>query len=153
MSSVPNSLPRVNWDAIGAGASTLCAIHCLLLPIVLSFAPTLAHFVPGTEVVHRTLAFLLAAVGLIAFWAGYKVHRRKVVLPLLAVGIMGVTVGAYADFLLPTHAWEVVITVFGSSFLIVAHCLNRTLCRSCRVCADQTDAHQLHKRILRGDKS
>jgi MerC mercury resistance protein len=104
MYSVPKSLPRVNWDAIGVGASTLCAIHCLLLPIVLSFAPTLAHFVPGPEVVHRTLAFLLAAVGLIAFWAGYKVHRRKVVLLLLAVGIMGVTVGAYADFLLPTHA-------------------------------------------------
>jgi MerC mercury resistance protein len=153
MSSVPNSLPRVNWDAIGVGASTLCAIHCLLLPIVLAFAPTLAHFVPGTEVVHRALAFLLAAVGLIAFWAGYKVHRRKIVLLLLSVGIMGVTVGAYAGFLLPTHAWEVVITFFGSSFLIAAHCLNRTLCRSCRVCADQTDAHQLHKRILRGGKS
>jgi len=153
MSSVPNSPPRVNWDAIGMGASTLCAIHCLILPIALAFAPTLAHFVPGTEIVHRTLACLLAAVGLIAFWAGYKVHRRKVVLLLLAVGILGVTLGAYAGSLLPTHAWEVLITVVGSSFLIAAHYLNRTLCRSCRVCADQTDAHQLHKRILRGDKS
>jgi MerC mercury resistance protein len=134
MSSVPRSLPRVNWDAIGVGASTLCAIHCLLLPIALSFAPTLAHFVPGTEVVHRTLAYLLAAVGLIAFWNGYKVHRRRVVLFLLAIGILAITVGAYADSLLPNHTWEVLITVAGSLFLIVAHSLNRTLCRSCRVC-------------------
>ena len=153
MHSVSTSLPKISWDALGIGASTLCAIHCLILPIALAFAPTLAHFVPGTEIVHRTLACLLAAVGLIAFWAGYKVHRRKIVLLLLTIGIMGVTVGAYADFLLPTHAWEVVITVCGSSFLIAAHYLNRTLCRSCRVCADQTDAHQLHKRILRGGKS
>jgi hypothetical protein len=36
------------------------------------------------------------------------------VLLLLAIGILGVTVGAYADFLLPTHAWEVGITVTGS---------------------------------------
>jgi uncharacterized membrane protein YfcA len=153
MSSVPNSPPRVNWDAIGMGASTLCAIHCLILPIALAFAPTLAHFVPGTEIVHRSLACLLAAVGLIAFWAGYKVHRRKVVLLLLTVGIMGVTVGAYADFLLPTHSWEVVITVFGSSFLIAAHYLNRTLCRSCRVCTDGDGVVPLHKKLIQGGKS
>jgi len=134
MSSAQSSLSKVNWDVIGMSASTLCVIHCVLLPFVLAFAPTLAHFVPGTEVVHRTLAYLLAAVGLIAFWAGYKVHRRRVVLLLLAIGILAITVGAYADSLLPNHTREVLITVAGSLFLIVAHSLNRTLCRSCRVC-------------------
>jgi uncharacterized membrane protein YfcA len=153
MSLAPTSLQKISWDAIGMSASSLCVIHCMLFPILLAFAPTLAHFIPGDETVHRTLACLLAAVGLLASWSGYKVHRRKVVLLFLAIGISGVTAGAYAGFLLPTHAWEVLITVFGSSFLIAAHYLNRTLCRSCRVCADQTDAHQLHKRILRGDKS
>jgi uncharacterized membrane protein YfcA len=135
MPSVPNSLPRVNWDVVGIGASTLCAIHCVLLPVALAFAPTLAHLLPGSEVVHRTLAYLLAAVGLIAFWTGYKVHRRKYVVLLLALGILGVTAGAYAGFLLPSHGWEVAITLVGSFFLIVAHFLNRTLCHSCRTCA------------------
>lgn len=149
MSSAPTSFARVSWDAIGMGASSLCAIHCVLFPIVLAFAPTLAHFVPGDEVVHRTLAYLLAAVGLVAFWGGYKVHRRKVVLLLLAVGISCVTVGAYADSLLPTHTWEVLITVSGSFFLIVAHYMNRTLCRSCRVCSDKTDVNQLHNKSIK----
>jgi uncharacterized membrane protein YfcA len=139
MPSISNSLPKVNWDAVGIGASTLCVIHCVLLPVVLAFAPTLAHFLPGDESVHRTLAYLLAVIGLVAFWAGYKVHRRKRVLLLLAVGILGVTVGAYADFLLPSHTWEVLITLNGSSFLIVAHYLNRTLCRSCRTCAEKME--------------
>jgi len=134
MFSAQSSLSKINWDAIGMSASTLCVIHCVLLPFVLAFAPTLAHFVPGNEVVHRILAYLLAAVGLIAFWNGYKVHRRRVVLLLLAIGILAITVGAYADSLLPNHTWEVLITVAGSLFLIVAHSLNRTLCRSCRVC-------------------
>jgi hypothetical protein len=77
MSSVPNSLSKLKWDNIGIAASTLCVVHCVLLPIALAFAPTVAHFLPGSEVIHRILAYLLAAVGLIAFWAGYKVHPSK----------------------------------------------------------------------------
>jgi len=37
------------------------------------------------------------------FLGWYKVHKRKVVLLLLVIGISGVTVGAYAESLLPTH--------------------------------------------------
>jgi uncharacterized membrane protein YfcA len=135
MSSVPNSLSRINWDIVGIGTSTLCFIHCVLLPIILAFSPTLVHIIPGDEAVHRALAYLLAAVGLIAFWTGYKIHRQKLILLLLSIGILGVTVGAYAGSLLPSHRLEVLITLVGSSFLIVAHWLNRTLCRSCRTCA------------------
>jgi uncharacterized membrane protein YfcA len=145
MSSVPSGLRRVNWDNVGIAAATLCAIHCLLLPVMLAFAPTLAHLLPGSETVHRALAYLLAAVGLVAFWAGYKVHRRKLVLLLLVVGIVGVSVGAYADSLLPTHTWEVGITLTGSSFLVTAHYLNRTLCRTCRMCADRSDTDRFSK--------
>lgn len=110
-------------------------IHCLLLPFVLAFAPTVAHFLPGNEAVHRFLAYLLAAIGLVAFRVGYKVHRRKFVLILLAAGLAGVTVGAYTD--LPSHRWEVVITFIGGTYLILAHHLNRTLCRSSRACASR----------------
>jgi hypothetical protein len=145
MSSVPSSLRRVNWDNVGIAASTLCAIHCLLFPVMLAFAPTLAHFLPGSETIHRVLAYLLAAVGLVAFWEGYKVHRRKLVLLLLVVGIFGVTVGAYAGSLLPTHTWEVAITLTGSSFLVAAHYLNRTLCLTCRLCVDGSGVDQLRK--------
>ena len=43
MSSASSGWPRVSWDAVGIGASTLCAIHCALVPFVLAFSPTLAH--------------------------------------------------------------------------------------------------------------
>ena len=139
MSSAPDSFPKVNWDVVGISASTLCVVHCVLLPMALAFSPTLAHILPGNEDVHRTLAYLLAGVGLIAFWTGYKIHRRKLVLLLLIIGVLGVTVGAYAGSLLPSHFWEILVTFVGSSFLIVAHCLNRTLCRSCRTCAEKNN--------------
>jgi uncharacterized membrane protein YfcA len=138
MASVSNSLQRVKWDAIGIGASTLCAIHCLALPFVLAFAPAVAHLLPGDEVVHRSLACFLAAIGLVAFRAGYKVHRKKIVIVFLTAGIAGVSAGAYVGSLLPSHRWEVAVTLVGGGFLILAHSLNRTLCRSCRICAEKT---------------
>ena len=142
MPPVSIRLQRVNWDVVGVGASTLCVIHCLLLPVVLAFAPTLAHFVPGNEAVHLSLAYLLTGVGILAFRAGYRVHREKFVLVLLMVGIAAVTVGAYAGSLLPSHSWEVAITFTGSAFLIVAHRLNRTLCQSCKTCVETGHKHK-----------
>lgn len=49
MPPVSIRLQRVNWDAGGVGTSTLGVIHCLLLPVVLAFAPTLAHFCRATK--------------------------------------------------------------------------------------------------------
>jgi hypothetical protein len=124
----------LGWDTIGVGASSLCVIHCIATPILLAFSPALADFLPGTETVHRTLAYLLTAVGLFAFRSGYNVHGRKYVLLLLLAGIVGITVGAYGGFWLPSPLWEHGITFAGSGFLITAHSINRTLCRKCQKC-------------------
>jgi len=147
MLSSSNSLQRVTWDMIGIGASILCAIHCALLPFVLAFAPALSHFVPGDERVHRVLAFLLVGVGLIAFWTGYQVHRRKIVVLLLAFGIAAIVAGAYGEGWLPSHRWETAITLIGSSLLVTAHFKNRTLCRTCKVCANSADECAITKLV------
>jgi uncharacterized membrane protein YfcA len=128
-----------NWDTVGVGASALCVIHCTLTPVLLALSPTVSHFLPGSETVHRGFAYFLTAIGFTAFRAGYKVHRKKSVLLLLLAGISGISVGAYADSLLPSHAWEVGITFVGSAFLISAHLLNKTFCRACRTCAEDNE--------------
>jgi len=30
---------KVNWDALGVGASLACAIHCAVLPLILTSLP------------------------------------------------------------------------------------------------------------------
>jgi hypothetical protein len=85
MSSVPKSLSKVNWDNIGIAASTLCAIHCLLLPIVLAFAPTLAHFLPGLSARGRGARRFLgglqgpsakAGAASLGYWNSRRYRRR-----------------------------------------------------------------------------
>jgi hypothetical protein len=75
-------------DQIGVWASTLCVIHCVLTPVLLSLSAVSAHFLPSEERTHRTLAVAIAALGTIALVKGYRKHRSWRVLALMAVGLV-----------------------------------------------------------------
>ncbi len=57
MRTLKLSLSR--FDDFGACVSGLCLVHCVAMPVVLAFAPTFAHLIPGDEVIHRLLAMLV----------------------------------------------------------------------------------------------
>lgn len=82
-------------DQIGVWTSTLCVIHCLLTPVVLSLSTVSAHFLPSEERTHRTLAVVITALGAIALVKGYRRHRSWRVLALMAVGLAFIFGGAY----------------------------------------------------------
>lgn len=122
-------------DRIGIAASALCVAHCILTPIVLSLSSVAAHFLPSEERTHRTLAVLIAVVGLVALVRGYSKHRRRQVVPLMTVGLGLIVLAAVWRDRLPSHWCEVGITFLGSACMISSHLLNRTFCRQCDCCA------------------
>lgn len=131
----PSDLRSV--DSLSSLASALCAVHCLLTPLLVSFAPWVAHLLPGEERTHRTLAVLVTLLGTIALLRGYRQHRRRRVPLLLAAGLLLICGTAWFGDRLPNHTAEVLLTVLGSLALIAAHRLNHTFCRSCRTCTPQ----------------
>jgi hypothetical protein len=118
-------------DRIGIWTSTLCVIHCLLTPVLLSLSAVSAHFLPSEERTHRTFAVAIAAIGAIALVKGYRRHRSPRVLVLMIVGLAFIFGGAYWGDHLPSHAAEVLVTLVGSGFMIAAHRSNHTFCRNC----------------------
>ncbi len=126
--------PWADW--VGVGASTLCVIHCIVTPFLLSFSVVLAHFLPSEESTHRGLALAIAMIGAIALLRGFRLHRRARVLGMMGVGLAFIFGGAWWGDLLPHHWMEVAITFLGSAFMISAHRLNHTFCREC-ICARQ----------------
>lgn len=52
-------------DQIGIWTSTLCVVHCLPTPVLLSLSAVSAHFLPSEERIHRTLAVAIATLGAI----------------------------------------------------------------------------------------
>jgi hypothetical protein len=116
---------------MGIWTSALCVVHCLLTPILISGSAVLAHFLPAEESVHRTLAVLVALFGAIALLIGFRKHRRATTLLLMFGGLGCIAGAAWFGDRLPSHPYEVAITMVGSALMISAHRLNHTFCRSC----------------------
>lgn len=116
---------RINWDALGIGASLACAIHCALLPLFLSSLPLFGiNIIDNTafEVGMIVLAFL---VGSYSFYHGFRKHHHSLV-PFLVF-----TVG-FALLVLKQvfHQYQLWLLIPAVALIITAHLINY---RSCRV--------------------
>jgi hypothetical protein len=76
-------------DVAGGVISVACALHCLLLPIILPFAATFLHN-PWLEV---ALMLSAIAVGGSALRHGYKIHGFRLPAGLFAAGMASILVG------------------------------------------------------------
>jgi hypothetical protein len=59
----PGKFRTIPVDQVGIWTSTLCVIHCLVTPIVLSISAVSAHFLPSEERTHRILAVVIGTLG------------------------------------------------------------------------------------------
>jgi MerC mercury resistance protein len=131
---------RAKADIVGMSLSGLCMIHCLVFPLLVSFAPAILRELPGDDATHRVLAIVIAFAGGLAFRSGYKVHRKGWILALFLFGIALIAAAATVGEPVLSAYGEAGITVCGSLLLITAHWCNRSFCRSCAV----DSCHQEH---------
>jgi hypothetical protein len=124
---------RAKADMVGMALSALCMVHCLVLPLLVSFAPAILRGLPGDDVTHRVLAIGIALAGGLAFRSGYKVHRKGWILALFLFGIALISAAAALGDSVLSGFGEAGITVCGSLLLITAHWCNRSFCHSCAV--------------------
>lgn len=121
-------------DNLGVWASALCVLHCVFTPMLISLSVVFAHLVPGEETTHRTLAMGIAALGAVALYKGFRVHGRRRVIGLMLLGLGFIFCGAFLGDWLPSHGYEVAVTMTGSVLMITSHRLNHTFCKECRRC-------------------
>jgi hypothetical protein len=113
-------------DRVGATASLLCAIHCVLLPFVLALLPLVGlEFLAGHtfERVFVTCAALLAGVSILV---AYRRHRQPQALLLMVPGIalliFGIAIDLDANVVVHT-----VSVVTGGVLVASAHITNLIL--------------------------
>ncbi len=119
-------------DRIGITATSLCALHCILLPVLLPALPLLGlSFLADHSWEHVFLIFT-AILGSVALFSGFKRYHRKLYpfyLLFLGVGIYWIK----HDF---SKELEVYFIITGASLIVAAHFINLKLCNSCKECAD-----------------
>lgn len=126
---------KINWDALGVGASLACAIHCAVLPLLFTSVPLF-----GINIVHNPtfewiMIGLALAIGIQALWHGVmRHHHSKWPVALLVTGFIVLIGKEWAG---SAHNVMVFIAL---GFIVAAHYLNYRLCRKANHChADDCD--------------
>ena len=103
------------------GASALCLIHCIGLPLLLAALPVLSSLLPIPESFHVWILAFAAPSSALALFAGRRHHRRAYPLMMGATGLILLAPGA---LLLLGGRWEAPVTIIGSLCLACAHVAN-----------------------------
>lgn len=124
-----------SWDRVGVIASSLCIVHCFILPLIFILAPYLVESSNGEEplleeIVHFAFLFAVTLIAIVAFYRGYKMHHnlgptRYFFCGLAIVFLVLIFEPYFPNIYLP-HA----INIVGSLLLIRAHILNHA-CKKC----------------------
>jgi len=112
---------RIPLDAIGMMASTLCAIHCAALPLLLSLSTlTSLHFLANPWIEYSVIVFSLI-LALVSFLPAFKRHHGKFS-PLMLLGLGFILIGMGQFGLIDVN--EVVLTVGSALSIAIAHLVN-----------------------------
>jgi hypothetical protein len=115
---------KINWDALGIGASLVCAIHCALLPLVLTSLPLFGINIINNSAFEFFMIFLAFCIGSYALWHGYQKHHRRIhPILLFTAGISLLLAKQY------WHHYQLFILPFAVIFMVSAHVANFRLYR------------------------
>ncbi len=115
---------RVNWDAMGVAASLACAIHCAILPLLLTSLPVLGINIIENEAFEYFMILVAFGIGAYSFspWST-KHHHSTLPIIIFAVGITGLIAKQI------WHQYQFWILPFAVLFIVTAHLINFRACR------------------------
>ncbi len=126
---------KINWDGLGIATSVACAIHCVVLPLILTSLPLF-----GINIIHNIffewgMIILAFGMGSYALLHGYKTHHKSY-LPL-RIFILGFAFLITKQFFLNYEAYFLIPAV---TLIISAHYINYKLCRRSKC----SSPHHIH---------
>jgi hydrogenase/urease accessory protein HupE len=126
---------KINWDGLGIATSLVCAIHCIVLPLVLTSLPLFGINIVHNRVFEWGMIALAFCIGVYALLHGYKTHHKNS-LPVWLFSA-GFILLATKQFFVDAESYFVVPAVI---LIISAHYYNYTLCRKSK-CESPHHAH------------
>lgn len=124
-------------DKIGIAITSLCAVHCILLPALLPILPLIGVNFLATHEFEHSILLITIVLGSIALFSGFHRYHRKLY-PFYAFTI-GIFIYWNKDALGETY--EPFVLIFGAIFIVLSHILNIRLCNACRGC-DTQEKHE-----------
>lgn len=126
-------------DKAAISLSLTCALHCLIVPLLVTLFPTTMLLGLQDERIHLTLLAFIVPISVFSLTLGCKQHRN---LWVITSGVAGVGILFFSALLsheIGGHTLETVGTVLGSGIVATSHILNFRLCRSSQACSTHHD--------------
>ena len=114
---------KLNWDALGIGTSILCAIHCALLPVLVTTLPVFGINIIHNLVFEWGMIALAFVVGSYSLFHGYIKHHRSLRPVLIfSVGFIFLILKQFFT------QFEISLLFVAVACIISAHYYNYRLC-------------------------
>lgn len=125
---------RGRLDQISIGLSLLCAVHCLVLPVLAGLLPVLTAWSGGDVHFHAVMLILVVPLSGLALGRGWLHHRDIAVLLLGVAGVMIMALAALTGHEFLNESGERLASLFGSILLAAGHLRNYRRCRASDGC-------------------
>jgi hypothetical protein len=126
-------------DKAGMIASITCAIHCMIMPLVVTLLPIFGLSLFATEEFEWMLLMVSAMLGVTSLCFGFKKHKSFRAFSFLGIGLTFLVIGRLAHehvshFRVFTFDIYLLFLVAGAILVAFSHWLNNKLCKSCLPC-------------------
>jgi hypothetical protein len=115
-------------DFTGMGISIMCAVHCLLLPTLLIFLPSLASLGLDNELYHYWMIFLVIPISIYALSLGCRKHKKYTLLIWGFFGLSFLIFAVLGENMIGEFG-EKSFTLIGATLLALGHYFNFRLCQ------------------------
>ncbi len=115
---------RTIADWLGIAASTVCAMHCVLIPTLLVTGTVLPATMLGDESFHKAMLWMILPAAIVAFGIGCWRHKDRWVLALGMIGLTGMVLAVAVLHDIVGEVGERIVTVAAAAILVAAHYRN-----------------------------
>ena len=136
--SIKSLLDKGWGDRAAICFSSLCILHCLLLPVLLVAYPIGILVTLSDEIFHQIMVSLALPLSLVSLYMGYGHHKRNQLIVFGGIGIVILMLPLIVPHEFISESEETWLTVSGALILCMAHIVNFRLCtagRACEKCA------------------
>ncbi|KMT64350.1 MerC domain-containing protein [Catenovulum maritimum] len=117
-------------DKLGITIASVCAIHCVFLPLLLPVLPLIGLSFVGDHTFENIVLIISMLAGFIALFTGFKRYHRKMY-PIYCLALGGIIYSLKESLGEDFHPYLIAL---GAGLIIFAHLMNVKLCRSCKTC-------------------
>jgi len=127
---------KINYDALGIAASIACAIHCAVLPLLISSLPIFGINIIKNTAFEYGMIVLAALVGFYALRHGFKKHHHKKSPAIIfSLGIVLLLLKQSLE------QYQLFLLIPAMGLIVAAHTINYLSCRKANNCHTEDCNH------------